>query len=174
MTWKLLISRLFKVRTRFAERLARWWKYSFYLYLAGLFTLFAVLDTTVLHFTGEMRQAAFDTMVRYRLVAPKPDPDIIIVDINEASLAAMAKDAEFEADRIAVVLAMRAGYDAFGLPAVLQQIGHFAKDDGDVALLFKTHPHPDDRLGKLGSAMGDRFDTVKGKMLEKHLYRIKP
>jgi len=57
---------------------------------------------------------------------------------------------------------------------VLQQIGHFAKDDGDVALLFKTHPHPDDRLGKLGNAMDDRFDTVKGKTLEKRLYRIKP
>ncbi|MDD5383657.1 MAG: M48 family metalloprotease [Gallionella sp.] len=83
------------------------------------------------------------------------------------------KDAEFEADRIAVVLATRAGYDAFGLPAVLQQIGHFAKNDGDVALLFKTHPHPDDRLSKLGSAMDDRFDGVKGKTLEKRLYRIK-
>lgn len=83
------------------------------------------------------------------------------------------KDAEFEADRIAVVLATRSGYDAFGLPAVLQQIGHFAKDDGDVALLFKTHPHPEDRLDKLGSAMGERFDAVKGKTLEKRLYRIK-
>ncbi len=83
------------------------------------------------------------------------------------------KDAEFEADRIAVVLSTRAGYDAFGLPAVLQQIGHYAKDDGDVALLFKTHPHPDDRLNKLGTAMGDRFDGVKGKTLEKRLYRVK-
>jgi predicted Zn-dependent protease len=84
------------------------------------------------------------------------------------------KNAEFEADRIAVVLTARADYDAFALPAVLQQIGHFAKDDGDVALLFKTHPHPDDRLEKLGTAMDDRFDRVKGKTLEKRLYRIKP
>ncbi|MEO8331867.1 MAG: M48 family metalloprotease [Gallionella sp.] len=84
------------------------------------------------------------------------------------------KDAEFEADRIAVVLTARAGYDAFALPAVLQQIGHFAKDDGNVALLFKTHPHPDDRLAKLGMAMDDRFDGVKGKTLEKRFYRIKP
>ena len=84
------------------------------------------------------------------------------------------KDAEFEADRIAVVLATRAGYDAFGLPEVLQQIGHFAKDDGDVALLFKTHPHPNDRLDKLGIAMGERFDTVKGQTLEQRLYQIKP
>lgn len=84
------------------------------------------------------------------------------------------KEAEFEADRIAVVLGTRAGYDTFGLPAVLQQIGHFAKDDGDVALLFKTHPHPDDRIENLGAAMDDRFDGVKGKTLEKRFYRIKP
>jgi CHASE2 domain-containing sensor protein len=72
--------------------LAKHWKSSFYLYLAGVFTLFAVLDTTLLHVTAEMRQGAFDAMVRYRIVAPKPDNDIIIVDINEASLAAMASE----------------------------------------------------------------------------------
>lgn len=83
------------------------------------------------------------------------------------------KDAEFEADRIAVVLAARAGYDPFGLPTVLQEIGHFAKDDNSVALLFKTHPAPDVRLEKLGAAMDDRFDSVKGLTLEKRLYRIK-
>ncbi len=92
MTWKILISHLFKARARLAERLAQWWKQGFYLYLAGLFTVFAVLDATLLHATAEMRQAAFDAMVRYRLVVPKPDPDIVIVDIDEASLAAMAKD----------------------------------------------------------------------------------
>lgn len=83
------------------------------------------------------------------------------------------KDAEFEADRIAVVLATRAGYDAFGLPSVLQQIGHYAKDDNDVALLFKTHPHPDERLGRLGNAMGERFDGTRGQTLAARLYRIR-
>ncbi len=83
------------------------------------------------------------------------------------------KDAEFEADRIGVVLATRAGYDAYGLPSVLQQIGHFAKDDGSIALLFKTHPHPDDRLAKLDGAMADRFDRIKGATLEKRFYRAK-
>ncbi len=83
------------------------------------------------------------------------------------------KDAEFEADRIGVVLATRAGYDAYGLPGVLQQIGHFAKDEGAVALLFKTHPHPDDRLAKLDVAMDDRFDRIKGATLEKRFYRPK-
>lgn len=83
------------------------------------------------------------------------------------------KDAEFEADRIGVVLATRAGYDAYGLPSVLQQIGHAAKDDDRVALLFKTHPLPEDRLNKLGGAMGDRFDRVKGLTLDKRLVKVK-
>jgi predicted Zn-dependent protease len=95
---------------------------------------------------------------------------------NGAEIVARSldKNAEFEADRIAVVLAARAGYDAFALPEVLQQIGHFAKDDGSVALLFKTHPHPDDRLEKLGLAMSDRLEDVKGKTLVARFYRIKP
>jgi predicted Zn-dependent protease len=83
------------------------------------------------------------------------------------------KDAEFEADRIGVVLATRAGYDAYGLPAVLQQIGHISGDQGSVALLFKTHPLPDDRLAKLDSAMGDRFDKVKGLDVGNRFYRLK-
>ena len=83
------------------------------------------------------------------------------------------KNAEFEADRIGVVLATRAGYDSFGLPGVLQQIGHFAKDEGSVALLFKTHPHPDDRLAQLDVAMADRFDRIKGATLDSRFYRPK-
>lgn len=70
------------------------------------------------------------------------------------------KNAEFEADRIGVVLAARAGYDAYGLPLVLQAIGH-SGDNSSVALLFKTHPHPDDRLARLGDAMDSRFDPPK-------------
>ncbi len=83
------------------------------------------------------------------------------------------KDSEFEADRIGVVLATRAGYDPYGLAGVLQQIGHFAKDDGSVTLLFKTHPHPDDRLAQLGTAMDDRFDRIKGATVTSRFYRPK-
>ena len=83
------------------------------------------------------------------------------------------KGAEFEADRIGVVLAARAGYDAFGLPAVLQQIGHTPADDSSVALLFKTHPHPDERLSRLDDAMDSRFDKLNGKTLEQRFYRLK-
>ncbi|MCE5180759.1 MAG: CHASE2 domain-containing protein [Betaproteobacteria bacterium] len=72
--------------------LAGKWQNSFYLYLAALFSALIVFDVLFLHFATDMRQAAFDMMVRYRVVVPKPDKDIVIVDINEASLAAMAKE----------------------------------------------------------------------------------
>ena len=85
---------------------------------------------------------------------------------------ALDKRAEFEADRIAVVLAARAGYDVFGLPAVLQDIGQVAKDDSSVALLFKTHPHPYDRLDELNRAVGRRFDRLKGTTADKRFYRM--
>ena len=91
----------------------------------------------------------------------------------EISARSLDKNAEYEADRIGVVLAGRAGYDPYGLPEVLQTIGHAGKDDGRVALLFKTHPHPDDRLAKLGDAIGDRLDKVDGKTLENRLYKLK-
>jgi predicted Zn-dependent protease len=84
------------------------------------------------------------------------------------------KNAEFEADRIGVVLAARAGYDPWGLPAVLQDIGAMSKDSDSVSLLFKTHPPPDERLAALGEAMGTRLDGVKnGKTLTERLYRIR-
>ena len=95
---------------------------------------------------------------------------------NGAEICArgLDKDAEFEADRIGVVLAARAGYDVYGLPEVLQEIGHVAKDDSSVALLFKTHPAPDERLLKLGDAIGNRLDNVTdGKTLETRLYKLK-
>ncbi len=71
--------------------LARKWKRNFYVYLAIVFTLFTLLDTGFLHITSDIRTAAFDLMVRYRLAPPQPDPDIVIIDIDEASLTAMSK-----------------------------------------------------------------------------------
>jgi beta-barrel assembly-enhancing protease len=92
----------------------------------------------------------------------------------EISARSLDKDAEFEADRMGMVLATRAGYDAYGLPEVLQTIGQTNKTDSSVALLFKTHPAPDERLAKLGDSAGSQLDNVKaGKTLEKRFYVLK-
>lgn len=68
------------------------------------------------------------------------------------------KDAEFEADGKGVVLAARAGYSPYGLPAVLQKIASVSKSDDRVQLLFKTHPLPEERLRVLADVMGSKLD----------------
>ena len=91
----------------------------------------------------------------------------------EISARGLDKDAEFEADRMGLILAYRAGYDAYGLPDVLQTIGQTNKSDSSVALLFKTHPSPDERLAKLGDSIGGKLDNAKaGKTLENRLYNL--
>ena len=63
------------------------------------------------------------------------------------------KSAEYEADAIGVVLAARAGYNPFGLIDVLHKLAARGAADGSLALLFKTHPPPGERLGQLGEAL---------------------
>ncbi|HEX9397488.1 MAG TPA: M48 family metalloprotease [Burkholderiales bacterium] len=66
---------------------------------------------------------------------------------------------EFEADRLGVVLAARAGYDGYGLPAVLQTLQAMNAQDSSLALMFKTHPAPGERLGALGEKMQPTLDA---------------
>jgi predicted Zn-dependent protease len=92
----------------------------------------------------------------------------------EICARSLDKSAEFESDRMGVVLTARAGYEPYGLPEVLQTIGQTGKNESSVALLFKTHPHPDDRLIKLDDAIGNRLDNIKnGKTLGERFYRLK-
>lgn len=81
-----------QLMARFWALLAQRWRNAFYLYLAAAFSLFVLVDVAFLHVGTNMRQAAFDVMIKWRIVVPKPDPEIVIVDINEASLAAMAQE----------------------------------------------------------------------------------
>lgn len=72
--------------------LTRKLKNNFYLYLATLFTLLVLIDAGVFHVGENMRDKAFDFMVKQRFIRPAADPNIVIVDINEASLSALAKE----------------------------------------------------------------------------------
>lgn len=92
----------------------------------------------------------------------------------EISARNLDKSAEFEADSMGMILAARAGYEAYGLAEVLQHMGQVNKSDDSVALLFKTHPHPDDRLTQLSVNAGTQLDKLTaGKTLENRLYRLK-
>jgi predicted Zn-dependent protease len=70
------------------------------------------------------------------------------------------KSAEFEADAIGVVLAARAGYSPYGLVDVLQKLAAHGASDASLALLFKTHPLPGDRLSQLGEQLAPRVAVL--------------
>lgn len=72
------------------------------------------------------------------------------------------KDDEFEADRMGMVIAARAGYDPFALPMVLRTLEKVNPQDSSLALMFKTHPAPADRLRALDLAVQDRLDSYGG------------
>ena len=69
---------------------------------------------------------------------------------------------ELEADRSGVALAARAGFDPYGLLAVLQQLRTAAPDDALFALSLSTHPPAQLRLNQLELAMGTRLDAYSG------------
>lgn len=90
------------------------------------------------------------------------------------------KDDEFEADRLGVVIAARAGYDPYGLPSVLQTLDSMNAQDSNLALMFKTHPSSRQRLDLLDTAMTgsleryssqpvmqERFEKVVGEYARK-------
>lgn len=68
---------------------------------------------------------------------------------------------EYEADQLGVVIAARAGYDPYGLPAVLQMLESHNGNDGAFALMFRTHPSPADRISQLDRRMGASLDNLR-------------
>jgi len=92
--------------------------------------------------------------------AQRSDRGLLVNNLIGTGAEVMArgldKDAEFEADRIGVVLAARAGYNPYGLVEVLHMLEARSTDDAALALLFKTHPAPGERLTWLGVVLEPR------------------
>jgi predicted Zn-dependent protease len=72
------------------------------------------------------------------------------------------QDDELDADRTGVALAARAGFDPYGLVAVLQNLRTASPDDVFFALSLSTHPPAQLRLNQLELAMGNRLDAYTG------------
>lgn len=66
---------------------------------------------------------------------------------------------EFDADRMGVVYAARAGYDPYALLNVLTTLDSIQADTPAIALLIKTHPPFKQRLELLDLAMEGRLDA---------------
>jgi len=68
---------------------------------------------------------------------------------SEVFTRGLDKGDELEADRLGVAIAARGGYDTYGLPSVLQTLQAMNPQDSGLALMFKTHPAPGERLDAL-------------------------
>jgi predicted Zn-dependent protease len=85
--------------------------------------------------------------------------EMLVGPTKELYARGLDKSDEHEADRMGVVLAARAGYDPYGLPAVLTTLAAINPSDSYLALLYKTHPPPEARIQHLMTGMGTRFDA---------------
>lgn len=75
------------------------------------------------------------------------------------------KDDEFAADRAGVILAARAGYDPYGLLAVLQTLENVDPKSNSMQLLLATHPTPEARieaLSKITSSLDEYGGNGEG------------
>lgn len=70
-------------------------------------------------------------------------------------------NAEYDADRIGVVVAARSGYSAYGLGGVLQTLTA-TTDERAYGMHSRTHPLPLERLLRLDAAMGTKFEAMPG------------
>jgi predicted Zn-dependent protease len=68
---------------------------------------------------------------------------------------------EFEADRMAVVLAARAGYEPYGMPAILQSLQGMNAADAGLAMMLRTHPSLNERLAALESGMASGLERFE-------------
>ncbi|MCP4040453.1 MAG: CHASE2 domain-containing protein [Gammaproteobacteria bacterium] len=87
MRWHT-INRLIRFGYRFVYRS----KGRFYLYLALFCSVLVVLDATTFHLVVGMKHRTFDVIMKHRIIYREADPGILLVDIDEGSLAAMAEE----------------------------------------------------------------------------------
>jgi beta-barrel assembly-enhancing protease len=79
----------------------------------------------------------------------------------EICARSLDKNAEYESDCTGLSYAAAAGYDPFAYLDVLDRLGANNQTDR-LALLYKTHPHPSDRLNALETKIGAQWTSVKG------------
>ncbi len=77
----------------------------------------------------------------------------------EGYVRGLSREDELAADRMGVVIAARAGYEPYGLVAVLQSLASMPQDDAALGFFLKTHPAPADRIGALEKAMPPSFEA---------------
>lgn len=84
----------------------------------------------------------------------------VVADLGTRLMArGLDKTAEFEADRDGVVIAARAGYDSSALISVMGRLKALS-GNADTAMLFSTHPAPEDRIEAMTQAASPQIEAA--------------
>ena len=135
------------------------------------------------HALTTMRKGALAGMASDALSRNQPGYAKLVSAGTEIFARGLDKEDEYAADRMGVVLATRAGYDPYGLPAVLQTLSSINPKDDAVSLMFKTHPDSEKRLELVSNSMEGRLDEyvnqpkVEGRfssIIKSHITKYKP
>lgn len=135
--------------------------------------LAGVLSHEIAHVVRKHHLAALHTSLRNSAMSDFQDyvrgpgglagefAEVLVGAGKEMFVRGLDRGDEYEADRMAVVIAARAGYSPYGLGGVLQTLSAEPQARG-FALMYKTHPLPVDRLERLDLAMGTKLDGYQG------------
>ncbi len=77
----------------------------------------------------------------------------------EGYVRGLSREDELAADRMGVLIAARAGYEPYGLVAVLQALEAMPQQEAGQSLFLKTHPAPADRVAALEAAMPATWES---------------
>ncbi len=97
----------------------------------------------------------------------------LLGDGPDAILRPLGEEAVSAADRQGLILAARAGYDLYALPAVLHKLARLSPDDPRFALPNRLWPPPAERMDRLTSALNGReADLPAGQSAAARFYRL--
>ena len=82
------------------------------------------------------------------------------------------RDDELEADKLGIRLLAKAGYDPYAFISGLQMLESLNPSDSGLALLFKTHPRPEDRIRRVSSSLASLTDLPSANTLAKRYKRF--
>ncbi len=81
------------------------------------------------------------------------------------------RDDELQADQYGIRLLAKSGYDPFAFIDNLQVLQSIAADDSSLALLYKTHPAPEQRLQALAGQL-DKLAKTDGQLLTSRFNQV--
>lgn len=145
--------------------------------LAGEAELAAVLAREIAKVESHawIRSLRAEPAPRAALGRPRDEAGFLVQLLGEgtASLSRpLSAEVEFAADRAGVLLAARAGYDAYALAAVLQSWGALAGDDARISLMRGTLPPPELRLARLDQSLGECLAATPAGQAPNRFFRI--